>query len=182
MERSRRRMLSDALAPRLSRLLKRNGNSATPDARRANSTNSEHHEFPPGLRLGGLPLAVCTIGPGGQTLDGRRTGVDLLAPMGSTVMAISDGKVVYSGSRGGLGDCVAVLHGDGRISRYSHLGERQVKRSDRVLRGQAIGAVGCTGMVARPLLRLDVLWERCYCDPLDYLLATGCLSVEAAAS
>lgn len=137
--------------------------------------------MPPGLRVGGLPLALCTIGPDGQTLGGRRTGVDLLAPKGSVVMAIADGTVVYSGSRGGLGDCVAVRHFDGRVSRYSHLSERQVKRSEEVRRGQPIGKVGCTGMVARPLLRLDVLWQRCYCDPLDYLLATGCLSVEELA-
>ena len=134
----------------------------------------------PGGRLAGLPLAACTIGPGGTTPEGRRTALDLLAPPGSKVMVVARGKVVYSGVRGGLGACVGVLHEDGRISRYSHLGERHVFRGAKVRRGQVIGEVGSSGSAARPTLRFDVLWHRCYCDPMDYLLATGCLSAELA--
>jgi murein DD-endopeptidase MepM/ murein hydrolase activator NlpD len=134
----------------------------------------------PGGRLAGLPLAACTIGPGGVTPEGRRTALDLLAPPGSKVMVVARGKVVYSGVRGGLGACIGVLHDDGRISRYSHLGERLVFRGAKVRRGQVIGEVGSSGSAARPMLRFDVLWQGCYCDPMDYLLARGCLSAELA--
>ena len=59
---------------------------------------------------------------------------------------------------------------------------RKVARGQRVVRGQSIGKLGGTGNTARSALRFDVLWRRRYCDPLDYLLATGCLGLEPRAN
>jgi murein DD-endopeptidase MepM/ murein hydrolase activator NlpD len=105
---------------------------------------------------------------GGRVNDG----VDIGAPAGSPVKSASDGVVVYSGNEIGVyGGLVLVDHGGGWISAYGHLSRLDVKRGDRVARGQSIGGVGETGYVDRPQLHFELRKDRKPVDPLTQLPA-----------
>jgi murein DD-endopeptidase MepM/ murein hydrolase activator NlpD len=103
---------------------------------------------------------------GGQVNDG----IDIAAPLGTTVGAASDGVVVYSGNEISVfGGLVMVDHGGGWITAYGHLGELNVARGDKVTRGQALGTVGETGYVDTPQLHFQIRKDRKPVDPTSKL-------------
>jgi murein DD-endopeptidase MepM/ murein hydrolase activator NlpD len=121
----------------------------------------------------GWPLAGTMLSRFGSQGGGRvNDGVDIGAPLGSPVKSASDGVVVYSGNEIGVyGGLVLVDHGGGWISAYGHLSRLDVKRGDRVTRGQSIGGVGETGYVDRPQLHFELRKDRKPVDPLTQLPA-----------
>ncbi len=98
---------------------------------------------------------------GGQFLaprtHGRHNGVDLLAPLGTPVLAACDG-VARAGTLGGYGKYVALVcelppaWGGAHLSLfYSHLSAQEVgSERVQVTLGQPLGAVGKTGNAAGP--------------------------------
>jgi murein DD-endopeptidase MepM/ murein hydrolase activator NlpD len=99
-------------------------------------------------------------------------GVDIGASLGAQVNATTDGTVVYAGSEIGVyGGLVLIDHGGGWVSAYGHMGRLNVKRGDRVIRGQAIGGVGDTGYVESPQLHFELRKDRKPVDPLTLLPA-----------
>jgi murein DD-endopeptidase MepM/ murein hydrolase activator NlpD len=81
-------------------------------------------------------------------INGRHLGVDLAARPGSPVIAPADGRVVLArDNRNSCGLIVVIEHGDqGDRTIYCHLSAIGVARDQAVRRGDAIGAVGTTGM------------------------------------
>ncbi|ACK68755.1 Peptidase M23 [Gloeothece citriformis PCC 7424] len=73
------------------------------------------------------------------------SGVDLLAPVGTAVLAAASGTVVYVGQEEGYGFMVIINHGDVRQTRYAHLSRVTAKIGQPVNTGDVIGAVGTTG-------------------------------------
>jgi murein DD-endopeptidase MepM/ murein hydrolase activator NlpD len=73
------------------------------------------------------------------------SGVDLLAPSGTPVLAVDDGVVAFAGQRGSYGNIVVVNHQSGRQTRYAQLGSISVGVGQRVQRGDTLGKVGSTG-------------------------------------
>jgi murein DD-endopeptidase MepM/ murein hydrolase activator NlpD len=113
------------------------------------------------------PLSGRTVGRFGSMGGGRvNDGINIAAALGTPVAAASDGVVVYSGNEitvfGGL---ILVDHGGGWMTAYGHLGGLNVKRGDRVKRGQAIGSVGNTGYVDTPQLHFEIRKDRKPVDP-----------------
>ena len=109
-------------------------------------------------------------GPAGGPPPADDDSIEIVAVRGSPIYAAADGVVVRAGAQGGLGICIAIRHPDGHVTRYAHCDERTVKRDDVVKRGQVIGYVGDTGLVAEPLLRFDVIGPRGrYVDPYRFL-------------
>lgn len=72
-------------------------------------------------------------------------GVDLLAEVGTPVLAADAGKVVFAAQEGTYGFLVVVDHGNGRQTRYAHLSRFQSKMGQSVQRGDILGYVGQTG-------------------------------------
>lgn len=75
-------------------------------------------------------------------------GVDLAAPLGTTVYASAAGEVIISrdsGWNGGYGNYIVVRHDNGTQTLYSHLGSNSVSVGQSVAQGSAIGTVGLTG-------------------------------------
>jgi len=74
-------------------------------------------------------------------------GVDIGAHQGSVIVAVADGLVAYSDNRmSGYGNAVLLVHADGAVSMYAHCVETYVVPGQMVRRGQAIAAVGQTGI------------------------------------
>jgi murein DD-endopeptidase MepM/ murein hydrolase activator NlpD len=121
----------------------------------------------------GWPLLGTMLSRFGSQGGGKvNDGVDIGAPVGSPVKSASDGVVVYSGNEIGVyGGLVLVDHGSGWISAYGHLSRLDVKRGDRVTRGQSLGGVGETGYVDRPQLHFELRKDRKPVDPLTQLPA-----------
>ena len=72
-------------------------------------------------------------------------GIDLEGPLGTPIMAAAPGVVTFSGTRPAYGGLVEIKHGDGLMTRYSHLERELVQVGDHVALHQEIGLMGTTG-------------------------------------
>jgi murein DD-endopeptidase MepM/ murein hydrolase activator NlpD len=93
-------------------------------------------------------------------------GVDFAAPAGTPVRAAANGVVVASGWSGGYGNVVRIRHGRGLESLYGHLSRMAVKRGQRVVQGDLIGAVGSTGLSTAPHLDYRIAQRGVFVNPL----------------
>jgi murein DD-endopeptidase MepM/ murein hydrolase activator NlpD len=98
------------------------------------------------------------------------TGIDIVAPPGTPVVASANGRVSSAGHRGEYGLLVEVDHGHGVTTRYAHLSRASVRVGQTVERGQQIGAVGSTGLSVGPHLHYEVLVNGQPSNPRRYIL------------
>jgi murein DD-endopeptidase MepM/ murein hydrolase activator NlpD len=97
------------------------------------------------------------------------TGVDIVAGIGTKVMAAAGGVVSYSGTMPEYGNVVDVDHDNGLTSRYAHLSKRLVKVGDVVMKGQLIALVGNTGRTTGPHLHFEVREKGIPLNPNKFL-------------
>lgn len=104
------------------------------------------------------------------------SGVDIAASIGTPVYAIQDGTVIFSGVKGGYGNCVMLDHYYQDVPQiprlqtlYGHNSVLLVNVGDSVKRGQVIAYVGSTGRSNGPHLHFEVRYSNKYVNPLDYL-------------
>jgi len=104
-------------------------------------------------------------------LKSRRfhTGVDIAAPYGSNAIAAANGKVIYTGWRGGYGHTIIVDHGGGMATMYPHLSKYLVKVGDYVKRNQAVGKIGTSGWSTGPHIHFEVRINGDHVNPMPYL-------------
>jgi len=96
-------------------------------------------------------------------------GVDFSAPRGTPIYATGDGVVqLVKTNYGGYGKEILIDHGYGYITRYAHLSEFNVKRGQKVKRGECIGYVGSTGKSTAPHLHYEVLKDKKKVNPVHY--------------
>ena len=100
-------------------------------------------------------------------------GVDFAAPVGTPVRAASDGIVSLAGWNGDFGNQVALEHGGGIITTYSHLNgvARGLRPGTEVRQGQVIGWVGQTGLATGPHLHFALFRDGKYLNPLTAQVA-----------
>lgn len=83
---------------------------------------------------------------GYRDLMGQRNfhdGLDIPAPSGTPIYATDDGVIINSSFIRGYGNCIIILHNDGKKSLYGHLSENFiVGNGTYVKKGQNIGYVG----------------------------------------
>jgi murein DD-endopeptidase MepM/ murein hydrolase activator NlpD len=94
-------------------------------------------------------------------------GVDYGAPTGAPVRSIGDGQVDFAGTMSGYGNVVEIDHGKGASTLYAHLSRIDVRKGQRVERGQRIGAVGATGWATGPHLHFEFKENGQQRDPLE---------------
>ncbi|MCA9494291.1 MAG: peptidoglycan DD-metalloendopeptidase family protein [Myxococcales bacterium] len=133
-------------------------------------TRSALHHLPLKEQAGGATL---TSGFGWRTdpFDGTRhhhDGLDLSAPMGTTIVAADAGRVRFAGKNSGYGNVVIVEHADGTESRYAHCSSLGVVEGDLVTAGQAIAKVGSTGRSTGPHLHFEVRKDGIPIDPREW--------------
>ena len=93
-------------------------------------------------------------------------GVDFAGRLGSDVIAVASGVVVYSGRKDGYGNLVEIDHGNGLTTRYGHHDELKVEVGDFVKRGDVIGLMGNSGRSTGPHVHLEVLRDGRAINPL----------------
>lgn len=98
-------------------------------------------------------------------------GLDIANGFGTPIVAADGGTVIYAGwSSSGLGNAVAIDHGNGLITWYGHMGSRPaVSVGQRVSRGQYLGPMGSTGASTGSHVHFAMLKNGVYVDPLSYL-------------
>lgn len=83
-------------------------------------------------------------------------GLDIAVAYGSDVVATAAGTVIFSGQKGGYGNCVIVSHGNGLATLYGHLSQLVAKVNDKVKVGQVIAKSGNSGRSTGPHLHYEV--------------------------
>ena len=97
------------------------------------------------------------------------TGVDLIAPPGTPVVAAAGGVVATVAYVAEYGNIVDVDHDNGLTSRYAHLSRSMVRVGDVVMKGQKIALVGNTGRTTGPHLHFEVREKGIPLNPNKFL-------------
>lgn len=95
-------------------------------------------------------------------------GLDFTADIGTPVYATGDGVVKIAYFSGSFGNVIFLDHKFGYETRYAHLSEFNVKRGQRIKRGEIIGFVGNTGLSGGPHLHYEVLYKGLQINPINF--------------
>ncbi|PLX18553.1 MAG: peptidase M23 [Marinilabiliales bacterium] len=96
-------------------------------------------------------------------------GMDFTAPTGTEVYASGDGTVVtVENSLRGYGKRIIIDHGFGYKTLYGHLNGFNVRKGQKVKRGEVIGFVGSTGTSTAPHLHYEVFKNNKKVNPVHY--------------
>lgn len=101
---------------------------------------------------------------------GGNEGINIAVPEGTPVRAAEAGVITFAGDDvKSYGNLVLIKHDNGYISAYAHNGSVDVKRGERVKRGQVIAKSGQTGNVTSPQLHFEIRKGHTPVDPVPYL-------------
>ncbi len=114
----------------------------------------------------GFGMRANVFGHGGFEMH---PGIDIGAPMGSTITAAAGGRVIFAGTYGGYGNAIIIDHGQQTSTLYGHCSQIFVANGQDVQRGQAIGAIGMTGLATGPHLHFEVRVNGVPVDPTTRL-------------
>jgi len=104
-------------------------------------------------------------------------GMDFTAPRGTPIYASGDGIVKrVDASATGYGKHIRIDHGFGYMSLYAHLYKYNIKKNQRVKRGDLIGYVGSTGRSEAPHLHYEIFKDGERINPINFYY--GNLSAE----
>ena len=99
----------------------------------------------------------------------KHWGMDFTAPKGTPIYASGDGKITRADNNAsGYGKHIRIDHGYGYTSLYAHLSNYNVKKGQKVERGDLIGFVGNTGRSEAPHLHYEVWKDDNRIDPINF--------------
>ncbi len=127
----------------------------------------------PGLGGFVLPARGMFTSGFGQRWGTFHAGIDIAAPIGSPIYAVTDGTVIDAGPAQGFGLWVRIRHDDGTISVYGHMYDFFVSVGERVRTGQQIARVGNRGDSTGPHLHFEILINGQHVDPQPWLAFHG---------
>jgi murein DD-endopeptidase MepM/ murein hydrolase activator NlpD len=120
-----------------------------------------------------LPVQNALVtSPFGSRWGRPHQGIDMAAPVGSSIIAAEAGKIVYSGWKTGYGNFIVIDHGHGVETHYAHCSKVLTKFGRRVKKGELIGKVGNTGNSTGPHLHFEVVAHGVHRNPVKYLNRT----------
>lgn len=96
-------------------------------------------------------------------------GIDLAAPMSTTIVAPAKGQVTKIDYNDAQGHFMIMRHDDGYTTLYSHLSEVMVSQDSTVEQGDAIAKVGNSGRSTGPHLHFEVHKDNETIDPLTVI-------------
>ena len=83
-------------------------------------------------------------------------GIDLAAPLGTPILAATDGVVLKAGPASGFGNAIYIQDADGNVQVYGHMKYYNVKAGDIVHAGDPIAKVGSQGQSTGPHLHFQL--------------------------
>lgn len=96
-------------------------------------------------------------------------GMDFTAPRGTPVYASGDGIVKRAdASASGYGRHIRIDHGYGYVSLYAHLYKYNVRKNQKVKRGDLIGFVGSSGRSEAPHLHYEIFKDGERINPINF--------------
>ena len=96
-------------------------------------------------------------------------GMDFTASRGTPIYASGNGVVKRADNRSsGYGKHIRIDHGFGYVSLYAHLNKYNVKRGQKVKRGDIIGFVGSTGRSVGPHLHYEIFKDGKKINPMNF--------------
>jgi murein DD-endopeptidase MepM/ murein hydrolase activator NlpD len=96
-------------------------------------------------------------------------GIDFRGAKGDPVHVTADGNVVFTGRKGGYGNCIIVQHKNDFQTLYGHLSHVDVKEGQSVKTGDVIGKVGSTGRSTGAHLHYEVRKNGKPINPVKFL-------------
>ena len=98
-------------------------------------------------------------------------GIDFTAPVGTPIQATGDGVIERVERRStGYGYNVIINHGYNYKTLYAHMSRIDVKKGEKVKRGQQIGVVGSTGTSTAPHCHYEVIYKGRKVNPINYVM------------
>lgn len=96
-------------------------------------------------------------------------GMDFTAPRGTPVYASGDGIVKRADAgASGYGRHIRIDHGYGYVSLYAHLYKYNVRKNQKVKRGDLIGFVGSSGRSEAPHLHYEIFKDGDRINPINF--------------
>lgn len=89
----------------------------------------------------------------------RHRGIDILAKVGTPVLACKSGKVIKIDYDRLSGNYVIIEHKDGLSSYYLHLKDVNVKENQKIRQGELVGSVGKTGNAYHEMIKPHLHFE-----------------------
>lgn len=96
-------------------------------------------------------------------------GIKIATPEGAAVVAVADGAVIFSAPLKDYGETIILKHDNDYASVYTQLGQRLVKRDDRIKKGDKIATVARSEMKGDGLLNFEVRHKNKARNPLFFL-------------
>jgi len=154
-------------APTLSRIRK--------EVKALKATYVEKVDANPDISMSGKPTEGIESTPFGaqRYVNGAarspHSGIDIAAVSGSAINTPLAGKVLFAGEMYLNGNTVAIGHGNGLVSVFSHMRVIHVKKGAWVETHQLIGEVGATGRATGPHLHWGVRFNMARVNPESLL-------------
>ena len=99
----------------------------------------------------------------------KHWGMDFTAPRGTPIYATGDGVVKRADAgASGYGRHIRIDHGYGYVSLYAHLYKYNVKKNQKVKRGDLIGFVGSSGRSEAPHLHYEIFKDGTRINPINF--------------
>ena len=96
------------------------------------------------------------------------TGIDIAANTGTKIVSAMDGEVSLVSSEGDYGNHLKIQDGE-VVTLYAHCKKIDVKKGDKIKKGQKIAEVGTTGNTTGPHLHFEIIRDGRTIDP-EYIL------------
>ena len=96
-------------------------------------------------------------------------GIELKAPDGTKIIAVSEGEVIFSGYLRGYGNTIIIHHGYQYYTVTSRIEKLMVNKGDKVQAETLIGVVGDTATLFAEGLYFEIRHGRNSLDPLLWL-------------
>jgi len=139
------------------------------------ATYTQHVDAAPDIIMHGKPVEGIESTPFGaqRYVNGEprspHSGIDIAAPAGTAIRAPLAGQVLLVANMYLNGNTVAIGHGNGLVSVYSHMQSAAVRQGEWVETHQIIGKVGATGRATGPHLHWGIRFNNARVNPVSLL-------------